>query len=220
MSEPTGEPGPAPALRAAARAHRPDRERMRARVTAGILDGAQDVRGRRRAGAPPRWARVAGAAAALALTVGAVALAVGRPAPDGTGGGTPPAAVTAGPLSALGELDPDSHASWSQSNVTVRTELPLTAFSLELRVRGGDGVRSTGAWRTLPGEDFDLTVSQEDEELVHRWVLRPGAEVPAGEHVFAAQYDHPAGGHEPGYDRYLVRATAADGPLTAEGGFR
>ena len=68
--------------------------------------------------------------------------------------------------------------------------------------------------------DLDAAVEQEGEELVHRWVLRPGAEVPAGEHVFAAQYDHPAGGHEPGYDRYLVRATAADGPLTAEGGFR
>ncbi|MFB4195258.1 hypothetical protein [Streptomyces carpaticus] len=220
MTEPSGDPRVAPALRAAARAHRPDRERMRARVTAGMADGAAGVPRRPRAGAPPRWARVAGAAAALALTVGAVTLAVGRAAPDGTGGGTPPAAVTAGPLSVWGEVDPGSHTYWSQSNVTVRADRPLTAFSLELRVRGGDGVRSTGAWRTLPGEDFDLTVSQEGGELVHRWVLRPGAEVPAGEHVFAAQYDHPAGGHEPEHDRYLIRATAADGPLTAEGGFR
>ncbi|MFD7510347.1 hypothetical protein ACFV5N_13560 [Streptomyces sp. NPDC059853] len=128
--------------------------------------------------------------------------------------------MTAGPLSALGELDPEPHASWSQSTVTVRTDRPLTAFSLELRVRGGDGVRSTGARRTLPGEDFDLTVSQQGEDLVHRWVLRPGAGVPAGEHVFAAQYEHAADGHEPEHDRYLIRATAADGPLIAEGGFR
>ncbi|MGW7293687.1 hypothetical protein ACWGIB_15025 [Streptomyces xiamenensis] len=232
MAERTEPSGVTGALREAAGAHRPDRERMRARVSAGIAEGGGRLPERtpRRVPWPaalPARARAAGAAAVLAVAAGAVVLAVAwwgplagpDPVPP-AGEAPPPAAVTAGPLSALGEVDPGSHAYWSQSNVTVRAEEPLTAFALELRVTGGEGVRSTGAWRTLPGEDFELTVSQEAGELIHRWELRAGAEVPAGTHVFAAQYDHPAGEREPARDRYLVRATGAGGTVSAEGAFQ
>ena len=82
-------------LREAAGAHRPDRERMLARVERGM---AAPVVGERRAGAPGRerttapWLRVTAVAAAVAGAIGLGGLAVGAV----TGNGSPaPGSVTA-----------------------------------------------------------------------------------------------------------------------------
>ncbi|MDT0344845.1 hypothetical protein [Streptomyces litchfieldiae] len=194
-------------LRAAAAGHEPDRRRMLARVERAI------------AAAPARrggWLRVAGAAAALAVTLGAAALIAGWSG-GGPGGAGPAAAETRLPSS--GVVDPGSNPHWSQSNITVETAEPLTSFTVELRVVTGEGVRPTGAWRTLPGNDFDLSVANEGGDLVFRWELRPGAEVPPGEHMFAGQFDHDLGARDPSGDRYRVTGSGPAGTVSASGGF-
>lgn len=196
-------------LRGAAEGHRPDRERMLARVTAGAP---------RRA---PRlgvgWGRVLGAVVALVVTLGAASLAV-RSTGAGGGDAEPPAAA-APVLSTSARVNAGSNPYWSQSDLTVVVGRPLTSFSVELRVVAGDGVRETGAWRTLPEEDFELTTTLTDDLLVFRWELRPGAVVPAGEHVFAGQYDHDLGARDASGDRFLVEGTGPEGPVSASGTF-
>ncbi|MEG8280144.1 hypothetical protein [Streptomyces sp. AHA2] len=255
-------------LREAAGGHRPDRERMLARIERGMAAPAGS--GHRAVRGPVRgWMRVAGATAAVAgvLVVGgyAVASAVreeaappqrevatsaapspapkatsrapvppagpepsrapGRresaPAPSTTPSASGRPSVTAedGPLWSDGSVDPHSNDFWAQSNLTLKTREQLTALTVRLRIAQTGGVAETGAWRTLPEEDFTLTVAERDGFLVYTWTLKRGRTVPAGEWVFAGQYDHERGRRDAGADRWSVTARAGSRPLAVGGDF-
>ncbi|MER6013081.1 hypothetical protein [Streptomyces bluensis] len=122
-----------------------------------------------------------------------------------------------GPVWSDGSVDPHSNDFWAQSNLTLRTGEELSALTVELRIALTEGVNAAGAWRSLPEEDFTLTVGEDDGFLVYRWVLKEGRTVPKGEFVFAGQYDHARGGRDARDDRYAMRATAG-GERYAVGG--
>ncbi|MET7455621.1 hypothetical protein ABZT03_27775 [Streptomyces sp. NPDC005574] len=124
-----------------------------------------------------------------------------------------------GPLQSDGSVDPHSNDFWAQSDVTIRTSVPLTALTVRLSVAQSGGVDSTGAWRSLPEDDFTLTVGERDGFLVYTWELRQGRTVPKGEWVFAGQYDHDRGGRDAKDDGYAVTATAAGGHRAVSGDF-
>ncbi|MEU3250328.1 hypothetical protein [Streptomyces sp. NPDC006997] len=144
--------------------------------------------------------------------------------PSGTAPSTtaPPATATDvadGPLWSDGSVDPHSNEFWAQSNVTVRTTERLASLTVELRIAQTGGVTSTGAWRSLPEADFDLTVAERDGYLVYTWVLGEGRTVPVGEFVFAGQYDHERGGRDAGDDGYTATADADGEPYAVTGDF-
>ncbi|MET9354918.1 hypothetical protein ABZY14_18320 [Streptomyces sp. NPDC006617] len=226
-------------LREAAGAHQPDRARILARVERGM--SVQDRPGQHRSVRAPLlgWVRVAGATAAVAgvLVAGgyAVASAVKDEAPaqrsvatsptsapspgDATTGRPAASGVQDGPLWSDGSVDPHSNDFWAQSNVTLKASAPLTALTVELWVAQTGSVTSTGAWRSLPEGDFTLTVEERDGFLVHRWTLKPGRTVPAGEWMFAGQYNHERGGRDARGDRYSATATADSEQLSVRGDF-
>ncbi|MFE9168637.1 hypothetical protein [Streptomyces kebangsaanensis] len=152
-----------------------------------------------------------------------------RTSPSRTSGGTasatarPPAGTGApeqdGPLWSDGSVDPHSNDFWAQSNVTLKTSVRLTALTVRLKVAQTGGVSSTGAWRSLPEDDFTLTVEERDGFLVYTWALKPGRTVPAGQWVFAGQYDHARGGRDARHDSYSMTATAQDEPRSVAGDF-
>ncbi|MEU6608027.1 hypothetical protein ABZ922_23705 [Streptomyces shenzhenensis] len=212
-------------LRAAAGAHRPDRARMLARIERGRAAGDRPGPGN----APtPRggWVRVAGATVAVAGVLAVCGYGVASvvredPPPRRTVAASPaPAPRTPapaarggrdGPLSSGGAVDPHSNAFWAQSEVTLSTTRPLTSLRVRLAVAQTGGVTSTGAWRTLPEDDFTLTARERAGFLVFTWTLRAGRTVPAGDWIFAGQYDHDRGGRDAGDDRYTITGTADDG---------
>jgi hypothetical protein len=156
-------------------------------------------------------------------TASSVPPAPGRVDPP-TGGGTPtpPADRTSdGPLSSAGSVDPHSTVYWAQSGLTLTATAPLTALTVELRIAQTGGVRSTGQWQTDPADDYTVTVTDTGGAgaVVYRWELKPGRTVPAGQHVFAAQYNHAAGPRDPAADGYEARATTPDGPHQVRGPF-
>ncbi|MFJ6694327.1 hypothetical protein [Streptomyces sp. NPDC091294] len=211
-------------LREAAGVHRPDRARILARVKRGRAAEDQGAARPRL----PDWVRVAGATAAVAgvLVAGgcAVASVVRDDAPARHPVAAPPGSREtgsreAGPLWSRGAVDPHSNEFWAQSNITLGTSTALTALTVELRVAQTGSVTSTGAWRSLPADDFTFTLDERDGFLVYRWTLKEGRTVPAGEWVFAGQYNHGRGGRDAGGDRYSAAATAASGPLAVRGGF-
>ncbi|MET8689973.1 hypothetical protein ABZV77_37790 [Streptomyces sp. NPDC004732] len=280
-------------LRGAARAHRPDRERMLARIERGMAEGERPERrpkAPRTAGAS--WLRVVGATTAVAGVIAVVgygvtvALRDGEPSsqavatstsprppaasPEPTGTVAPPtrrphdpptspdsdgrtkpsdsaspdADESQGPrnpsehsgrpaepgaspkrvpadrlLWADGSVDPGSSTYWSQSDITVKAKKALTALTVEVRVAGSGKVADTGNWRSLPEADFEVSVAERDGVLVYRWTLRPGRTVPVGEHVFAGQFDHPAGKRDAGDDTYTVDAGTKDERATWRGDF-
>ncbi|MFB7176197.1 hypothetical protein ACFCYI_00610 [Streptomyces sp. NPDC056257] len=227
-------------LRESAESHLPDRARMLARVERGTARPGAARRPRDRGRGRTRtlsWPRIllatlatAGTLTASALTVVAVVhtpepprnptaaapTATGRAAPQPDGSRTQD-----GPLWADGSVDPHSNSFWAQSNVTLKAGEPLTALVVELRIALTEGVKDTGSWRTRPAADFDLSTREEGGFLVYRWALKPGRTVPSGEHVFAGQYDHAAGGRDAKDDRYRIdAATGAAGHGAAVwGGF-
>lgn len=129
------------------------------------------------------------------------------------------AGVEDGPLWSDGSVDPHSNEFWAQSNVTLKTTEQLTALTVELRVAQTGGVSSTGAWRSLPEDDFEQTVGERDGFLVYTWQLKAGRTVPAGEWVFAGQYDHERGGRDAKDDRYAAAARTASQTLQVAGDF-
>ncbi|MET9389402.1 hypothetical protein ABZY20_03150 [Streptomyces sp. NPDC006624] len=145
------------------------------------------------------------------------------PPPSGTPSASasrrPPAATEDGPLWSDGSVDPHSNDFWAQSNVTLKTRERLTALTVRLRIAQTGGVSDAGAWRSLPEDDFTLTVAEADGFLVYTWTLKEGRTVPAGEWVFAGQYDHARGGRDAGADRYTATAVTAGQRLSVGGGF-
>ncbi|WP_031477327.1 hypothetical protein [Streptomyces bicolor] len=124
-----------------------------------------------------------------------------------------------GPLWSDGSVDPHSNDFWAQSNLTLKTSEQLTALTVQLKVAQTGGVTSTGAWRSLPEDDFTLTVEEKDGFLVYTWVLKEGRTVRAGEWVFAGQYDHERGGRDAKDDSYSMTATAGGEQLSVAGDF-
>lgn len=122
-----------------------------------------------------------------------------------------------GPLWSDGSVDPHSNDFWAQSNITLKTSDKLTALTVQLKVAQTGGVSTAGAWRSLPEQDFDLTVGEQNGFLVYTWVLKEGRTVAKGEWVFAGQYNHERGGRDAKDDAYTISGTA-DGQRRAVGG--
>ncbi|MFD8570980.1 hypothetical protein [Streptomyces sp. NPDC059639] len=142
---------------------------------------------------------------------------------NGTGDAKPPASpgpetTSDGPLWSDGSVDAGSGEYWSQSDITFKTGERLSSLTVELRIAQTGGVADTGNWRSLPAEDFSVSVAEHGGFLVYRWQLRPGRTVPTGEFVFAGQYNHAAGGRDAAKDTYTVSARTTDGERAAVGG--
>ncbi|MDX2935087.1 hypothetical protein [Streptomyces ipomoeae] len=154
-----------------------------------------------------------------------------RKKPDSTPSRTPSATQAAppelptsgdeedGPLWSDGSVDPHSNDFWAQSNLTLKTGEQLTELIVQLRIAQTGGVTSAGAWRSLPEQDFDLTVEEADGFLVYTWVLKDGRTIPKGEYVFAGQYNHERGGRDAGDDSYAMTAKADGEELAVAGNF-
>ncbi|GGT86550.1 MULTISPECIES: hypothetical protein [Streptomyces] len=194
-------------LREAAEAHRPDRARILARVERGMAAAPPEPARLRRSLPRPAspWARTLAVAAAVVgvlILGGLVATTVHRaPAPVATVPAPHP------PLQAAGAIDPGSNRWWAQSNITLTVPAPLSALTVELRVALTGGIASTGHWRTLPEQDFTVSVREEGAALVYRWTLKEGRTVPPGRHVFAGQYNHAEGARDVAADSYTVTTT-------------
>ncbi|MFF7091299.1 hypothetical protein ACFY9A_02725 [Streptomyces rubradiris] len=141
--------------------------------------------------------------------------------PGATAPAVPPPARAErnGPLWSDGSVDPHSNDFWAQSNLTLKTSARLTSLTVELRIAQTGGVTSTGAWRSLPGADFAQDVVERDGFVVYTWTLKPGRTVPAGEWVFAGQYDHARGGRDAKDDGYVMTGAADGHTYTVTGDF-
>ncbi|MFI7496996.1 hypothetical protein ACIBVL_00555 [Streptomyces sp. NPDC049687] len=122
-----------------------------------------------------------------------------------------------GPLWSDGSVDPHSNDFWAQSNITLRAKQEVTALTVQLRIAQTGGVSSSGAWRSLPEDDFTLTVTEQGGFLVYTFVLKEGRTVPVGEWVFAGQYDHDRGGRDATGDSYVITGES-DGKALFLGG--
>ncbi|MEU8869882.1 hypothetical protein AB0D24_01755 [Streptomyces javensis] len=118
-----------------------------------------------------------------------------------------------------GAINTHSNLYWAQSDITLTIGRPLTSLTVELRVADTGGVRSTGAWTSLPTGDVTTATHVEDGVLVYRWTLRKGATVAAGRYVLAGQYNHAEGDRDTGRDAYAASGNGASGAFAVRGDF-
>ncbi|OIK01756.1 hypothetical protein BIV25_05060 [Streptomyces sp. MUSC 14] len=139
--------------------------------------------------------------------------------PDASG--RPPAARGGqqGPLWSDGSVDPHSNDFWAQSDLTLKTSRQLSSLTVELTVAQTGGVSFAGAWRSLPETDFTQTAEERDGFLVCTWTLKEGRTVPAGQWVFAGQYNHGRGSRDAKADGYTITGTADGVGYAVKGDF-
>ncbi|TDU89238.1 hypothetical protein EV138_2799 [Kribbella voronezhensis] len=124
-----------------------------------------------------------------------------------------------GPLRSQGSIDVHSNLYWAQNDLILKTTEQLTSLTVELRIAQTGGVQKTGNWQTLSSDDFTVTVQESGGALLYRWTLKPGHTVPAGEHEFAAQYNHAPGIRKIKRDTYHVHAQTPRASSEVWGGF-
>ncbi|OLZ65949.1 hypothetical protein AV521_29650 [Streptomyces sp. IMTB 2501] len=124
-----------------------------------------------------------------------------------------------GPLWSDGSVDPHSNDFWAQSDLTLKTSTRLTALTVQLKVAQTGGVAMAGAWRSLPETDFTQTAEEKGGFLVYIWTLKEGRTVPAGQWVFAGQYQHERGGRDAKDDSYTITGAAGGRSYTVTGDF-
>ncbi|MFF4487580.1 hypothetical protein ACFY0F_13970 [Streptomyces sp. NPDC001544] len=151
---------------------------------------------------------------------GAPSARTGR-SPSAGASARPPVTHTerSGPLWLDGSLGPHSNDFWAESDVSLKTTRKLTALTVQLKIAQTGGVATTGTWRSLPEADFTQTVQEQNGFLVYTWTLKDGRTVPAGQWVFAGQYNHQQGGRDAKHDNYTVTGTADGHAYTVGGGF-
>ncbi|TDU03415.1 hypothetical protein EDD99_1840 [Streptomyces sp. 846.5] len=127
--------------------------------------------------------------------------------------------LQSGPLRSAGSVSAHSSVYWEENDVTLSTTSPLTSLTVEVHIALTAAVRETGTWRTLPSDDFTVTVQRTISSLVFRWVLKPGLTVQVGQHEFAAQFNHITGARSAAADSYRVDAGGVGGTGSVWGGF-
>jgi hypothetical protein len=137
-----------------------------------------------------------------------------------TSPGTPQAGGTArdNGLSATGTVDGSSNPYWTQSDVSLTTDRPLTSLAVELRVARTAGVASTGSYDSVSGQTT-VSITVQGDFLVYRWALNPGQTLAAGTYTFAGQFQHDGGDRDAGGDRYTVAGDGPDGAAAVAGGY-
>jgi len=147
------------------------------------------------------------------------------PSPASSKPPTPPATVPSGVrpqqgfLWSDGSVDPNSHDTWAQSDVTIKNRETITALDVRLRIALTPGVTNAGSWSMASPNDLIVTVTRQQDALVYEWVLKPGATLAPGTYVFAGQYSHLGSTRDAGKDTYQVSGTAKNTPVQVYGNF-
>jgi hypothetical protein len=118
-----------------------------------------------------------------------------------------------------GSIDPNSHDTWGQNNVTIKNRDTATSLDVRLRVALTPGLVTAGSWSTVPINEMTVTVIRQPDALVYEWVLKPGVTLTPGSYIFAGQYSHSGNTRDTAKDTYQVTAAAHGAPVQVYGNF-
>ncbi|MFI0899925.1 hypothetical protein [Streptomyces sp. NPDC020983] len=123
-----------------------------------------------------------------------------------------------GPLRSNGVLGSNSDAYWTESDVTLTSQQPITSLTVELRIARVNGETYSASWTNAT--QVGVQVSTEADYIVYRWTLAAGQTLPADTYTFAGQFTHDPGKGGTDGDRYTATVGyASGGSVTVGGGF-
>jgi hypothetical protein len=97
---------------------------------------------------------------------------------------------------------------WSEEDVAITLTAPVTSFQLTVKVSMSPSVSFTGDWTTDNPSQFDITVDPRSDGIYYTWKLKAGQTLNAGSSIFAAQFNHGDGTHNPSSDTYSATAVS------------
>lgn len=131
---------------------------------------------------------------------------VPTPAPSTSSSPTPGAGAGAKLVSATGTVNSDSFDYWSEEDVSVTLDEPVTALRLTVNVARTALVASTGYWTTYNKAIFDVTVTAQANVVTYVFTLKSGQTLQAGSATFAVQFNH-GPSHNAAADTYTLSVT-------------
>ncbi|GAB3226166.1 hypothetical protein GCM10027447_16090 [Glycomyces halotolerans] len=219
-------------LRDSAEDFRPDSDRMWERVAAGMSEPrpvkAAPVCSRFRV---PHLAIATGAVVVLIAAIvfignGLAPLrppVAGDPESSGPATGPPPTErVSERPasddglegLDAVGSVYADGNDYWSQGQMVLTVDEPVTEMTVELRVSMRDDMWSTGSWNTAEHYFGKAEITEAGGYLIYRWVLVDDTRLPPGQYTLAGQYNHDEGARKSEGDYFVIEAVSESGSGT------
>ncbi|MFI0942503.1 hypothetical protein [Streptomyces sp. NPDC021020] len=123
-----------------------------------------------------------------------------------------------GPLQSNGVLGSNSDAYWTESEVQLTSQKPITSLAVELRIARVNGETYSASW--TDATQVSVKVTTEADYIVYRWTLAAGQTLPADTYNFAGQFTHDPGQGGTDGDRYTATVGyASGGSVTVGGGF-
>jgi hypothetical protein len=119
-------------------------------------------------------------------------------------------------VAATAAVDGSSNDYWTQSDITLTCDRPLTSLTIELRIARTPGVETTGSYDSVSGQT-NVSTTVEGDVLVYRWALNAGQTLAPGTYTFAGQFQHDGGGRDASGDTYTVAASGPAGDSSLSG---
>ena len=135
----------------------------------------------------------------------------------------PPSQSGPSPVSAVGALGPSSNAQWTEEDVHITLQAPVTALELTIRITPNAGYSKENFWSDHAIGDFEVSVNPNAGGLIYIFTLKQGNTIQAGPVTIAAQFQHDGSPHDTSGDTYSLSVTTdqAHGSTSsgAQGGF-
>jgi hypothetical protein len=132
-----------------------------------------------------------------------------HPATSGAGAATGSTSSSSGLVGATASIDRASNTSWSQLDLVVAVNEPVTALHVTVKVSKCAGLASTGSFDTVGSQFTEVTTTGSDGSITYEFDLVKGATLAPGSFTFAAQFQHATSGWKQQDDTYYVSARTA-----------
>jgi hypothetical protein len=137
-------------------------------------------------------------------------------APSTSSSSTPSAGAGVKLVSATGTVNSDSFEYWSEEDISVTLDEPVTALRLTVNVARTALVASTGYWTTYNKTMFDVTVTTQANVVTWVFTLKSGQTLQAGNAGFAVQFNR-GPSHNAAADTYALSVTGAGQDAAVQG---
>lgn len=126
-------------------------------------------------------------------------------------------------VSAVGAIGPSSNAQWTEEDVHITLQDPVTALQLTIRITPNAGYSKAVSWSDHAITAFNVSVDPNGGGLVYTFTLKPGNTIQAGLFTIGAQYQHNSSPHDTSGDTYSLSVTTdqahGSAPAATQGGF-
>ena len=135
----------------------------------------------------------------------------------------PPPDAGSSVVTATGGVSPSSNPQWTEEDVYITLQDPVTALQLTIRATSNAGYSQENFYSDHDIKKFNVSVNADASGLTYTFTLKPGNTIQPGTVKFGAQYQHTNYPHDTSGDTFSVTVTTdqahGSASAVAQGGF-